>query len=292
MLMAEEQAATVNVDVHHREHDLVPDYLRETGRVRLLTAAEEVSLAKAIEAGDEAARRRQIEANLRLVVSIAKRYTGRGMLFLDLIQEGNLGLMRAVDKYDWRKGYRFSTYASWWIRQAVSRGLADQARTIRLPAHMVEQVNRLSRTRARLGQELEREPTVDELADELELTSKRVEQLMRLEQQPVSLESPMSDDGDDLLGDFVSDEEQRRPDVAVLDRLASEQLSIMLASLPPRDRRLIECRFGLTGEDPMTLAEVADTLGVSRERVRQIEGEVLQKLRRTTAFRTKFKEYA
>jgi RNA polymerase primary sigma factor len=279
MLMAEEQASTVNVDVHHREHDLVTDYLRETGRVRLLTGAEEVSLAKAIEAGDEAARQRLIEANLRLVVSIAKRYTGRGMLFLDLIQEGNLGLMRAVDKYDWRKGYRFSTYASWWIRQAVSRGLADQARTIRLPAHMVEQVNRLSRTRARLGQQLEREPTLDELAAELELTPKRVEQLIGLDQQPVSLESPMGDDGDGLLGDFVSDEEQRRPDVAVLDRLASEQLSIMLSTLPPRDRRLIECRFGLTGEDPMTLAEVADILGVSRERVRQIEGRTLLRLR-------------
>ena len=279
MLMMEEQESTVNVDVHHREHDLVTDYLRETGRVRLLTAAEEVTLAKAIEAGDEAARQRLIEANLRLVVSIAKRYTGRGMPFLDLIQEGNVGLMRAVEKFDWRKGYKFSTYATWWIRQAVSRGLADQGRTIRLPAHMVEQVNRLSRTRSRLAQELEREPTVDELAATMELTPQRVEQLIRIDQQPVSLESPMGEDGDDLLGDFVSDEEQRRPDVAVLDKLVSEELSTMLATLPPRDRLLIECRFGLTGEDPMTLAEVASTLGVSRERVRQIEGRTLLRLR-------------
>jgi RNA polymerase primary sigma factor len=279
MLMVEEQASTVNVDVHHREHDLVTDYLREAGRVRLLTGAEEVSLAKAIEAGDEAARQRLIEANLRLVVSIAKRYTGRGMLFLDLIQEGNIGLMRAVEKYDWRKGYKFSTYASWWIRQAVSRGLADQARTIRLPVHIGDQVNRLIRTRVRLAQELAREPTVDELAAELELTPQRVEQLIRIDQQPVSLESPVSDDGDGLLGDFVRDEEQRRPDVAVLDKLGSEELSTMLATLPPRDRLLIACRFGLTGDDPMTLAEVARTLGVSRERVRQIEGRTLLRLR-------------
>ncbi len=275
----EEQVATVNVDVHHREHDLVTDYLRETRRVRLLTAAEEVSLAKAIEAGDEAARQRLIEANLRLVVSIAKRYTGRGMLFLDLIQEGNVGLMRAVEKYDWRKGYKFSTYASWWIRQAVSRGLADQARTIRLPVHIVDQVNRLIKTRVRLAQELEREPTVDELAETMELTPQRVEQLIRVDQQPVSLESPVGDDGDDVLGDFVRDDEQYRPDVAVVDKVGSEELSTMLATLPPRDRRLIECRFGLTGEDPMTLAEVAGTLGVSRERVRQIENRTLLRLR-------------
>jgi RNA polymerase primary sigma factor len=279
MLMAEEQTSTVNVDVHHREHDLVTDYLREAGRVRLLTRAEEVTLAKAIEAGDEAARQRLIEANLRLVVSIAKRYTGRGMLFLDLIQEGNLGLMRAVEKYDWRKGYKFSTYASWWIRQAVSRGLADQARTIRLPVHIVDQLSRLTRTRVRLAQELERDPTVDELAAGMELTPRRVEQLIRVDQQPVSLVSRVGDDGDDLLGDFVGDEEQRRPDVAVLDKLLSEELSTMLATLPPRDRLLIESRFGLTGEDPMTLAEVASTLGVSRERVRQIEGRTLLRLR-------------
>jgi RNA polymerase primary sigma factor len=278
MLMVEEQA-TVNVDVNHREHDLVTDYLREAGRVRLLTGAEEVSLAKAIEAGDEAARQRLIEANLRLVVSIAKRYTGRGMLFLDLIQEGNLGLMRAVDKYDWRRGYKFSTYATWWIRQAISRGLADQARTIRLPVHVVEQVNRLVKTRAQLAQELERDPTVDELATAMELTPRRVEQLIRIDQQPVSLESPVGDDGDDLLGDFVRDEEQRRPDVAVLSKVGSEEVSTMLATLPPRDRWLLECRFGLTGEEPMTLAEVASTLGVSRERVRQIEGRTLLRLR-------------
>jgi len=279
MLMAEEPASTVNVAVHHREHDLVTDYLREAGRIRLLTGAEEVALAKAIEAGDEAARQRLIEANLRLVVSIAKRYTGRGMLFLDLIQEGNLGLMRAVEKYDWRKGHKFSTYATWWIRQAVSRGLADQARTIRLPVHIVDQVNRLIKTRIQLTQELEREPTVDELAARMELTPQRVEHLVRIDQQPVSLESPVSDDGDDLLGDLVSDEEQRRPDVAVLDKLGSEDLSTMLATLPTRDRVVIECRFGLTGEDPMTLAEVGRALGVSRERVRQIESSTLLRLR-------------
>jgi RNA polymerase primary sigma factor len=279
MLMLEEQAPTVNVDVHHREQDVVTDYLREAGRVRLLTGAEEVSLAKAIEAGDEAARQRLIEANLRLVVSIAKRYTGRGMLFLDLIQEGNLGLMRAVDKYDWRRGYKFSTYATWWIRQAISRGLADQGRTIRLPVHVVEQVNRLTKTRVRLAQELERDPTIDELAATMELTPQRVEQLIRIGQQPVSLETPVSDDGDELLGDFVKDEEQRRPDVAVVNKIGSEELSTMLATLPPRDRRLLECRFGLTGDDPMTLAEVATTLGVSRERVRQIEGRTLLRLR-------------
>jgi RNA polymerase primary sigma factor len=276
-----EEAAgpTINVGVRHRDHDPVRAYLREIGKVSLLTAEEEVHLAKRIERGDESARQQLIEANLRLVVSIAKRYVGRGMLFLDLIQEGNLGLMRAVEKYDWRRGYKFSTYATWWIRQAITRGIADQARTIRVPVHMVETINRLIRVRRQLAQELEREPTTDEIALKMEVTPQRVEQILKIAQEPVSLESPVGDEDDSLLGDFIEDEEARRPHVAVQDKIRAEEMDAVLATLPHRERKVIELRYGLAGDDPMTLEEVGRYFGITRERVRQIENRTLMRLK-------------
>jgi RNA polymerase primary sigma factor len=274
-----ERGPTINVDVRHRDHDPVRAYLREIGRVPLLTAEEEVHLAKRIERGDETARQALIEANLRLVVSIAKRYVGRGMLFLDLIQEGNLGLMRAVEKYDWRRGYKFSTYATWWIRQAITRGVADQARTIRVPVHMVETINRLIRIRRQLAAELEREPTTDELALKMEITPERVEQILKIAQEPVSLESPVGDEDDSSLGDFIEDEESRRPHVAVQEKIRGEEMDAVLATLPHRERKVIELRYGLGGEDPMTLEEVGRYFGITRERVRQIENRTLMRLK-------------
>jgi RNA polymerase primary sigma factor len=275
----EEAGPTIDVGVRHRDHDPVRAYLREIGRVPLLTAEEEVSLAKRIERGDHAAKQALIEANLRLVVSVAKRYVGRGMLFLDLIQEGNLGLMRAVEKYDWRRGYKFSTYATWWIRQAITRGIADQARTIRVPVHMVETINKLVRVRRQLTQELERDPTSDEIAERMEITPARVEQILKIAQEPVSLETPVGDEDDSSLGDFIEDDEERRPHVAVDNKLRSEELGAVLRSLPHRERRVIELRYGLTGEDPMTLEEVGRYFGVTRERIRQIETRTLFKLK-------------
>jgi RNA polymerase primary sigma factor len=275
----EEAGPTIDVGVRHRDHDPVRAYLREIGRVPLLTAEEEVSLAKRIERGDHAAKQALIEANLRLVVSVAKRYVGRGMLFLDLIQEGNLGLMRAVEKYDWRRGYKFSTYATWWIRQAITRGIADQARTIRVPVHMVETINKLVRVRRQLTQELERDPSHEEIAERMEITPARVEQILKIAQEPVSLETPVGDEDDSSLGDFIEDDEERRPHVAVDAKLRSEELGAVLRSLPHRERRVIELRYGLTGEDPMTLEEVGRYFGVTRERIRQIETRTLFKLK-------------
>ena len=275
----EDDGPSIDVSVRHRDHDPVRAYLREIGRVPLLTAEEEVSLAKRIERGDEAARTALIEANLRLVVSIAKRYTGRGMLFLDLIQEGNVGLMKAVEKYDWRRGYKFSTYATWWIRQAISRGVADQARTIRVPVHMVETINKLVRIRRQLTQELEREPTNEEIAVRMEVTPARVAHILRVAQEPVSLETPVGGEEDAALGDFIEDEEGTRPHVAVHKKLRREDVAAVLATLPHRERKVLELRYGLQGDEPKTLEEVGQAFGVTRERIRQIETRTLVKLK-------------
>ena len=270
---------SIDVGVRHRDHDPVRAYLREIGKVPLLTAEEEISLAKRIERDDQAARQALIEANLRLVVSVAKRYVGRGLLFLDLIQEGNLGLMRAVEKYDWRRGYKFSTYATWWIRQAITRGIADQARTIRVPVHMVETINKLVRVRRQLMQELERDPTNEEIALKMEVTPERVEQILKIAQEPVSLETPVGDEDDSNLGDFIEDDELARPHVAIDSKLRGEELTAVLNTLSHRERKVIELRYGLAGEDPMTLEEVGRYFGVTRERIRQIETRTLFKLK-------------
>src|SRR4051794_12670555 len=270
---------SIDVTVRHRSHDPVRAYLREIGKVPLLTAEMEISLAKRIERGDPEARRQLIEANLRLVVSIAKRYVGRGMLFLDLIQEGNLGLMRAVEKYDWRRGYKFSTYATWWIRQAITRGIADQARTIRVPVHMVETINKLARIQRQLTQSLEREPTNEELAEQLETTPERVEQILKIAQEPVSLEAPVGDEEDASLGEFIEDEEHHRPHFAVALKMRREEVDAVLATLSFRERKVLELRYGLSGDEPKTLEDVGRYFGVTRERIRQIESRTLMKLK-------------
>ena len=276
---APEGRATIDVAVRHRAHDPVRAYLREIGKVRLLTAAEEISLAKRIERGDAQARRDLIEANLRLVVSVAKRYVGRGMLFLDLIQEGNIGLMKAVEKYDWRRGYKFSTYATWWIRQAVTRGIADQARTIRVPVHMVETINKLHRLQRQLLQELEREATHEELAEHLETTPERIAYILKVAQEPVSLETPVGDEDDASLGAFIEDDEEKRPLQSVMTKLRGEDVKHVLATLSHRERKVLELRYGLDGGEPHTLEEVGRQFGVTRERVRQIEARALMKLK-------------
>jgi len=253
-------------------------YMREISQVPLLTAAEEVSLAKALEHGDERARKRLIESNLRLVVSVARRYSGRGLSFLDLIQEGNLGLIRAVEKFDYKMGYKLSTYATWWIRQAVTRALADQGRTIRLPVHVAEQVRRLLRTRRQLAQKLNREPTIAELAKESGLDEKRVQDLLDLVEVPVSLETPVGD-GESLYGDLIEDTHSETPDETTAQRSRSNELARALAHLNPRMRRVLALRFGLDGETPQTLEEVGAGLGITRERVRQLESRALRELR-------------
>jgi RNA polymerase primary sigma factor len=253
-------------------------YLREIGKVPLLTADQEVYLAKRIERGDRAAKRQMIEANLRLVVSIAKPHVGRGLSFLDLIQEGSVGLIRAVEKFDYRRGYKFSTYATWWIRQAVSRAVADKARTIRIPVHMFERLNKVNYIQRQLVQRLGREPRPDEIAAELEQTTEEVREILRMAQIPVSLEKPLGEEGDARLGDLVEDELAESPlDVASLS-LRCEDIDYALAALPERERRLIELRFGLHGGRPRTLEEVGRTLGVTRERIRQIENTTLKRL--------------
>ena len=259
--------------------DPVRMYLKEIGRVSLLTAADEVDLARRIEAGDGAARTHLTEANLRLVVSIARKYIGRGMSLLDLIQEGNLGLIRAVEKFDYHKGYKFSTYATWWIRQAVTRAIADQSRTIRIPVHMVETINKLIRTDRRLVQELGRDPTDDEIAEEMGLTAERVREIRRVSQEPVSLETPIGEEEDSHLGDFVEDREAVSPsDAASLTMLHSE-VEDVLDTLTPRERRVLQLRFGLIDGHQRTLEEVGKRFGVTRERIRQIEAKALRKLR-------------
>jgi RNA polymerase primary sigma factor len=253
-------------------------YLREIGKVPLLTADQEVYLAKRIERGDMAAKTQMIEANLRLVVSIAKSYLGRGLSFLDLIQEGSLGLIRAVEKFDYRKGYKFSTYATWWIRQAVTRAIADKARTIRIPVHMVEKLNKVVHIERQLVQRLGREPRPDEIAEELEMTTEEVREILRMSQLPVSLEKPIGEEEESELGDFVEDESAESPfDTATLS-LRREDVEHALSALPERERQVIELRFGLSGSQPCTLEEVGRAFGVTRERIRQIENNTLKKL--------------
>ena len=253
-------------------------YLREIGKVSLLTADQEVYLAKRIERGDMSAKTQMIEANLRLVVSIAKSYLGRGLSFLDLIQEGSLGLIRAVEKFDYRKGYKFSTYATWWIRQAITRAIADQARTIRIPVHMVEKLNKVVHIERQLVQRLGREPRPDEIAEELEITTDEVREILRMSQLPISLEKPIGEEEDSELGDFVQDESAESPfDTATLS-LRREDVEHALSALPERERQVIELRFGLSGAQPCTLEEVGRAFGVTRERIRQIENNTLKKL--------------
>ena len=253
-------------------------YLRSIGRVALLTAADEVALAKRIERGDITAKQQMVEANLRLVVSIAKGYLGRGLSFLDLIQEGSLGLIRAVEKFDYRRGYKFSTYATWWIRQAVTRAIADKGRTIRIPVHMVEKLNKVVHVERQLIQQLGREPTPEEIARELETTVREVRDVLRMAQQPISLEKPVGEEEDMLLGDFVEDPAAESPFELASERLRRENLRRALAALPEREREVIEMRFGLTGERPYTLEEVGRAFNVTRERIRQIENHTLKKL--------------
>ena len=253
-------------------------YLRAIGRVDLLTAEQEVQLARRIERGDMLAKQHMIEANLRLVVSIAKSYLGRGLTFLDLIQEGSMGLIRAVEKFDYRRGYKFSTYATWWIRQAVTRAIADKGRTIRIPVHMVEKLNKVIHVERQLVQQLGREPTPEEIADELETTVREVRDVLRMAQQPVSLEKPVGEEDDSSLGDFVEDQTAESPFEMAAERLRRENLRRALAALPEREREVIEMRFGLSGERPYTLEEVGRAFNVTRERIRQIENHTLKKL--------------
>jgi len=259
--------------------DPVRMYLKEIGRVSLLTAEQEVELAKGMEAGDEIAKRQLVEANLRLVVSIAKRYVGRGMSFLDLIQEGNLGLMRAVDKFDYHRGYKFSTYATWWIRQAITRAIADQARTIRIPVHMVETINKLIRISRQLVQELGREPTAEEIAEHMDMTPDKVREILKISQDPVSLETPIGEEDDSHLGDFIEDQDALAPSDAAAFELLKEQLEEVLHTLTEREEKVLRLRFGLDDGKPRTLEEVGKQFSVTRERIRQIEAKALRKLR-------------
>ena len=270
--------------------DPVRMYLKEIGKVSLLSADEEIELAKRMEKGDEAAKKRLAEANLRLVVSIAKRYVGRGMLFLDLIQEGNLGLIKAVEKFDYRKGYKFSTYATWWIRQAITRAIADQARTIRIPVHMVETINKLIRVSRQLLQELGREPTPEEIAEEMDMPVDRVREILKISQEPVSLETHIGEEEDSQLGDFIQDDNVPVPADAAAFTLLKEQLVEVLSTLTDREQKVLRLRFGLDDGRARTLEEVGKEFNVTRERIRQIEAKALRKLRHPSRSR-KLKDY-
>ena len=270
--------------------DPVRMYLKEIGKVSLLTADEEIELAKRMEQGDEDAKKRLAEANLRLVVSIAKRYVGRGMLFLGLIQEGNLGLIKAVEKFDYRKGYKFSTYATWWIRQAITRAIADQARTIRIPVHMVETINKLIRVSRQLLQELGREPTPEEIAEEMDMNVDRVREILKISQEPVSLETPIGEEEDSHLGDFIQDDNVPVPADAAAFTLLKEQLIEVLGTLTEREQKVLRLRFGLDDGRARTLEEVGKEFNVTRERIRQIEAKALRKLRHPSRSR-KLKDY-
>ena len=270
--------------------DPVRMYLKEIGKVPLLSAEEEIELAQRMEEGDQEAKKRLAEANLRLVVSIAKRYVGRGMLFLDLIQEGNLGLIKAVEKFDYRKGYKFSTYATWWIRQAITRAIADQARTIRIPVHMVETINKLIRVSRQLLQELGREPTPEEIAEEMNLPVERVREILKISQEPVSLETPIGEEEDSHLGDFIQDDNVPVPADAAAFTLLKEQLVEVLGTLTEREQKVLRLRFGLDDGRARTLEEVGKEFNVTRERIRQIEAKALRKLRHPSRSR-KLKDY-
>jgi RNA polymerase primary sigma factor len=269
--------------------DPVRQYLREIGKVPLLDAEEEVELAKRFEKGDKKAKDKLTQSNLRLVVSIAKKYIERGLSLLDLIQEGNQGLIRAVEKYDWRRGFKFSTYATWWIRQAITRAIADQARTIRIPVHMVETINKLYRTSRRLMQELGREPTAEEIGDELELDAERVREIFKISQEVTSLESPVGEDEESVLGDFIPDEGQSPVDAASR-QLLKDHLDEVFNTLSDREAKVLKLRFGLEGGKPMTLEEVGKVFGVTRERIRQIEAKALRKLKHPSR-RKKLQDY-
>ncbi len=270
--------------------DPVRMYLKEIGKVPLLTADEEVELAKRMEEGDESAKKRLAEANLRLVVSIAKRYVGRGMLFLDLIQEGNLGLIKAVEKFDYNKGFKFSTYATWWIRQAITRAIADQARTIRIPVHMVETINKLTRVQRQLLQELGREPTPEEISEVMNMPVERVREIQKISQEPVSLETPIGEEEDSHLGDFIQDDNVPVPADAAAFTLLKEQLVEVLGTLTEREQKVLRLRFGLDDGRARTLEEVGKEFNVTRERIRQIEAKALRKLRHPSRSR-KLKDY-
>ena len=270
--------------------DPVRMYLKEIGKVPLLTAEEEIELARRMEEGDPNAKKRLAEANLRLVVSIAKRYVGRGMLFLDLIQEGNLGLIKAVEKFDYTKGYKFSTYATWWIRQAITRAIADQARTIRIPVHMVETINKLIRVSRQLLQELGREPSPEEIAEKMDLSVERVREILKISQEPVSMETPIGEEEDSHLGDFIEDDKVPVPAEAAAFTLLKEQLDEVLSTLTEREQKVLRLRFGLEDGKARTLEEVGKEFKVTRERIRQIEAKALRKLRHPSRSR-KLKDY-
>ncbi|MEG2322359.1 MAG: RNA polymerase sigma factor RpoD [Bacilli bacterium] len=271
-------------------NDPVRMYLKEIGQIKLLTTPEELELADRIVAGDEAAKNILAEANLRLVVSIAKRYVGRGMLFLDLIQEGNIGLMKAVDKYDVSKGYKFSTYATWWIRQAITRAIADQARTIRVPVHMVETINKLARIQRQMTLELNREPSEDELAKKMNTSIEKIREIYKISQEPVSLETPIGEEDDSHLGDFIKDEHNMSPEDFTVNELLKNEIGSILLTLTEREERVIKLRFGLEDGKARTLEEVGQMFGVTRERIRQIEAKALRKLRHPSRSR-KLKDY-
>ncbi|MCR5213251.1 MAG: RNA polymerase sigma factor RpoD [Eubacterium sp.] len=279
----EEEIDIENIDMSVPEgislEDPVRMYLKEIGKVQLLTAEQEIELAKRMEEGDETAKQMLAEANLRLVVSIAKRYVGRGMLFLDLIQEGNMGLIKAVEKFDYRKGYKFSTYATWWIRQAITRAIADQARTIRIPVHMVETINKLTRVSRQLLQELGREPSPEEIAELMDLTPDRVRDIQKISQEPVSLETPIGEEEDSHLGDFLPDDDVPQPSEAAASAILKEQLAETLSTLAEREQKVLRLRFGLDDGRARTLEEVGKEFNVTRERIRQIEAKALRKLR-------------
>ena len=290
----EEEVDMENIDLSVPEgisiEDPVRMYLKEIGKVPLLSADEEIELAQRMEVGDEDAKKRLAEANLRLVVSIAKRYVGRGMLFLDLIQEGNLGLIKAVEKFDYRKGYKFSTYATWWIRQAITRAIADQARTIRIPVHMVETINKLIRVSRQLLQELGREPTPEAIAKEMSMSVERVREILKISQEPVSLETPIGEEEDSHLGDFIQDDNVPVPADAAAFTMLKEQLEDVLGTLTEREQKVLRLRFGLDDGRARTLEEVGKEFNVTRERIRQIEAKALRKLRHPSRSR-KLKDY-
>ena len=294
ILTEEDEVDVENIDLSVPDgisiEDPVRMYLKEIGKVPLLSAEEEIELAKKMEMGDQEAKKRLAEANLRLVVSIAKRYVGRGMLFLDLIQEGNLGLIKAVEKFDYRKGYKFSTYATWWIRQAITRAIADQARTIRIPVHMVETINKLIRVSRQLLQELGREPTPEEIAEQMNMPPERVREILKISQEPVSLETPIGEEEDSHLGDFIQDDNVPVPSDAAAFTLLKEQLVEVLGTLTEREQKVLRLRFGLDDGRARTLEEVGKEFNVTRERIRQIEAKALRKLRHPSRSR-KLKDY-
>ena len=285
-LLLDDSALTKDLTIN----DPVRMYLKEIGQIKLLTLAEEGELADRITAGDEEAKNILAEANLRLVVSIAKRYVGRGMLFLDLIQEGNIGLMKAVDKFDVTKGYKFSTYATWWIRQAITRAIADQARTIRVPVHMVETINKLARVQRQLTLELNREPSEDEIAKKMGTSVEKVREIYKISQDPVSLETPIGEEDDSHLGDFIKDERNLSPEEFATNEMLKEEISQVLETLTEREEKVIRLRFGLEDGKPRTLEEVGQMFGVTRERIRQIEAKALRKLRHPSRSR-KLRDY-